>query len=203
LLSGKQRKAACTACHDPHSRSTAAETVAKTKPGVRNLSRGKLPSNHPAKPDAFPATCRVAGRGTPFKSALRTIAFSALSPIPLPVKEVHDGNTLPYAGEVKLYYPAHAEGPELAIAQVKTVANLPAESKRWRSWPPQLKPPRPTYRSHWPKALYGNGPRERADCVLPRCRGIWNPATGGIREWAGNGDAGAEPGLSGDETGAG
>jgi len=90
---------------------------------------------------------------------------------------------------VKLYYPAHAEGPELAIAQVKQLANLPAGIQPLEKLAAQLKPPRPDVSFALAEALYGTGQRERA-IAFYAMRESGNPQLA-VREWAGNGDAGA------------
>jgi tetratricopeptide (TPR) repeat protein len=54
-------------------------------------------------------------------------------PIPAPAFEEHDGNTLPYVGEVVPYYPKDPDALYSAIAQVKNLSNMTAGMERLRT----------------------------------------------------------------------
>lgn len=104
----------CTTCHDPHRQPTPAE--------VRAISRRACQSCHPGRD--FPDPSKRAADDAIHISVTDHL-FSG-SPPPGPTLEINSGNTMPYAGEVRLSYPDRLmPGDEvyLAIAQVADGAN--------------------------------------------------------------------------------
>ena len=138
---GNNGRLTCTSCHDPHRASTRESTRQQTEricQGCHAARVAKLVGDgrHTASPDC--ASCHMPRRQAEdaihiaitdhfIQTGIQARSAPASSP---PAVEQHDGNTLPYAGEVKLYYPAELPSAAenalyLAIAQVKQRSNLP------------------------------------------------------------------------------
>jgi predicted CXXCH cytochrome family protein len=134
LSSGKSLT--CTTCHNPHK-------ALRGEEAVRRYSE-VCSQCHAAAHRSTPVTGGCASCHMPKRRPSDTIhivitdhLIAARPAFTEPVKEEHDGNTVPYTGEVALYYPAAlTKTPEneldLAIAQVAQQSNLPAGLQRLR-----------------------------------------------------------------------
>ena len=130
-FNGSAGKLTCTTCHDPHrqpSREEALRTTNRACAGCHESAVAALVSKgrHPAAADC--AECHM-----PLRQGVDAIHITITdhkiqrpgkSPAPAPTVEAHDGNTLPYAGEVAPYYPAAGDPLYTALAQVNGFANL-------------------------------------------------------------------------------
>ncbi|MDP9170171.1 MAG: tetratricopeptide repeat protein [Acidobacteriota bacterium] len=121
----------CTGCHDPHRRATPEEAQRRTN-GVCNGCHGLRVASlvqenrHAAGTDC--ASCHMPTKRP--TTAIHIAVTDHLIQRPgrtrtaAPSVEEHDGNTLPYWGEVALYYPKQADPLYSAVAQVKDLANV-------------------------------------------------------------------------------
>lgn len=123
----------CTRCHDPHIQPSRAEALRTTNRACEGCHETRIASlvktgGHTAAADC--ATCHM-----PLRQGVDAIHVTitdhliqrpAKTPPPALTVEEHDGNALPYAGEVVPYYPQAVDPIDAGIAQVNGLANLPA-----------------------------------------------------------------------------
>ena len=124
-------KMTCTGCHDPHRSLSREEAERRTnavcagchEPAVAGLVRA---GRHPAEADC--AACHMPKRRptTAIHIAVTDHLIQRPGAIKAPAFEEHDGNTLPYEGEVAAYDPKEPGALYLAAAQVKNLANAAA-----------------------------------------------------------------------------
>jgi predicted CXXCH cytochrome family protein len=123
----------CTACHDPHKVLSRDESRRRTDGVCKGCHEERVASltrtgRHTAAEDC--ASCHMPKRrpGTAIHISVTDHLIRRPGPIPLssPALEEHDGNTLPYSGEVAPYYPKDPGPVYLAAAQVKNLANVTA-----------------------------------------------------------------------------
>jgi predicted CXXCH cytochrome family protein len=121
----------CTGCHDPHRAPSPEEARRKTNAVCNGCHQSRMAGlgeagQHPAGADC--ASCHMPRRRptTAIHIAVtdHLIQRPAKVPISPPMVEEHDGNTLPYLGEVALYYPKEPDPLYSALAQVRDLANL-------------------------------------------------------------------------------
>ena len=132
-FNGSQGRVSCTTCHDPHVQPSREEALRTTNRACESCHKDAIASlvkqgRHPAATDC--ASCHM-----PLRQGVDAIHVTITdhriqrpgqSPTEPVTVEEHDGNTLPYAGEVVPYYPKVVEPIYAAIAQVNGLANLPA-----------------------------------------------------------------------------
>jgi predicted CXXCH cytochrome family protein len=123
----------CTGCHDPHRALSRTEGRQRTDAICRECHQGRVAElvrdgRHTAGEDC--ASCHMPRRRptTAIHIAVTDHLIQRPGAIaaPTPKVEEHDGNTLPYEGEVAAYYPKEADPLYSAIAQVKNLANVRA-----------------------------------------------------------------------------
>jgi predicted CXXCH cytochrome family protein len=122
----------CTSCHDPHQELSREDVLRRTDRACAACHESAIASlvsqgRHTAVTDC--ASCHMPRRqGVDAIHVTVTdhrIQRAAKSPVAVVTVEEHDGNTLPYAGEVVPYYPKLVGPLDAAVAQVKGLANLP------------------------------------------------------------------------------
>jgi predicted CXXCH cytochrome family protein len=127
-----QGRLTCANCHDPHQALSRDAELRKTNRACVTCHESAIDTlvskgRHTAATDC--ASCHM-----PVRQGVDAIRITITdhwiqrpgkSPAPAPAIEEHDGNTLPYAGEVAPYYPKVVEPVSAAVAQVKGLANLP------------------------------------------------------------------------------
>jgi predicted CXXCH cytochrome family protein len=123
----------CTGCHDPHTALSREDAERRTNGVCNGCHREKVAGlaragRHTAAEDC--ASCHMPKRRptTAIHIAVtdHLIQRPGKAPVPAAVVEEHDGNTLPYTGEVATYYPKYPGALYSAIAQVKNLANAAA-----------------------------------------------------------------------------
>jgi predicted CXXCH cytochrome family protein len=121
----------CTGCHDPHRALSFAEAQRRTNGVCNGCHQARMAAlvrarQHTAGEDC--ASCHMPPRKPTTAIHITVtdhlIQRPAAVPISPPAVEEHDGNTLPYVGEVALYYPKAVDPVYSAVAQVKDLANL-------------------------------------------------------------------------------
>ncbi len=125
----------CTTCHDPHRTSNGDAAAGKYTAACLQCHGGAMAKlvesgRHPAEKEC--TGCHMPQQRP--SDVIHTVMTDHFIRVPrgtpkAPAQEEHDGNTLPYAGEVALYYPSSLpETPDnqidLAIAQVTQQSNL-------------------------------------------------------------------------------
>jgi predicted CXXCH cytochrome family protein len=122
----------CTGCHDPHQPPSRQQAQRRTDGVCNGCHQAKVAAlvragRHPAAREDC-ASCHMPRRRP--TTAIHIVVTDHLiqrppsAPIPLPAFEEHDGNTLPYTGEVASYYPKEPDSVYTAVAQVRNGANL-------------------------------------------------------------------------------
>jgi len=116
----------CSGCHDPH-RTLSREAAQRKTDAACQACHRILTASHPATGNC--ASCHMPKRRptTAIHIAVTDHLIQKPGAIPIapPAFEEHDGNTLPYTGEVVPHYPNPQPDPlYLAIAQVKNLANV-------------------------------------------------------------------------------
>jgi predicted CXXCH cytochrome family protein len=122
----------CTGCHDPHQALSRDESRRRTNGVCKGCHDERVASlaragRHTAGEDC--ASCHMPKRrpGTAIHITVTDHLIQRPGPTPLsPAVEEHDGNTLPYSGEVAPYYPKDPGPVYFAVAQVKNLANVTA-----------------------------------------------------------------------------
>ena len=123
----------CTGCHDPHGVLSREEAQRRTDGTCMACHRAQVAAlvqsgKHAAGGNC--ASCHMPKRRptTAIHIAVtdHLIQRPGASPKTQPAVEEHDGNTLPYVGEVAPYYPVTAEPVYSAVAQVRNLANAAA-----------------------------------------------------------------------------
>lgn len=157
----------CTGCHDPHQAMSRAEAQRRTRAVCNGCHEERLAGlvragQHTSADDC--ASCHMPKRRptTAIHIAVtdHLIQRPGAAPISPPKVEEHDGNTLPYQGEVAPYYPVDPGPIYRAIAQVKNLANTTAGLASLE----QLLS-RPTVKEAEPWFLYGQALLETGDAA--------------------------------------
>ncbi|MFN7923561.1 MAG: tetratricopeptide repeat protein [Bryobacteraceae bacterium] len=124
-------KMTCTTCHDPHRIPRGQAAVAHYSRVCRSCHSQALSAAAHSTVSECVSCHMPKRRPEDVVHAMATDHWIRARPTapPPPAEERHDGNTAPYRGEVKLYYPAALKANAeqqltAAIAQVKQQANL-------------------------------------------------------------------------------
>jgi predicted CXXCH cytochrome family protein len=136
-FAGSGGRMTCTGCHDPHQAPDRDEAQRKTNTFCSGCHQARiaglvLAGQHTPGQDC--ASCHMPRRRP--TTAIHIIVTDHLiqrpsaTPISPPTVEEHDGNTLPYEGEVAPYYPTQVDALYSAVAQVKDLANMPSGMAR-------------------------------------------------------------------------
>ncbi len=136
-FTGSGGRMTCTGCHDPHRALSREEAERRTNGACNACHAASLAGlvragRHTAAEDC--AACHMPKRRP--TTAIHIVVTDHLiqrpgaKPIPPPSFEEHDGNTLPYSGEVASYYPKEPDPLYSAVAQVKNLANVTAGLER-------------------------------------------------------------------------
>ena len=159
----------CTGCHDPHQALSREEAQRKTNAVCNSCHAAKMASlvragQHTAGEHC--ASCHMPKRRPTTAIHIpvtdHLIQRPAANPISPPAVEEHDGNTLPYQGEVAPYYPKELDPVYSAVAQVKGLANMPSGLARLEKLlaGPRLKDAEPYFVLG--EALLGTGQKAKA-----------------------------------------
>ena len=117
----------CINCHDPHRAASREETLRKSDGvcrGCHGTAAKPLRAGHPASASGC-TVCHMPQR--PAEDAPHiSITDHKIGARPALDSRPTESNALPYAGEVRLYYPdkSAASALDLAVAQVKDLSNL-------------------------------------------------------------------------------